>query len=564
MNPSASSALQALTTEYWHALMERQPSWATQLAYHEHDSKLEDMSQASLHAWAARIEGFLSRAESLDRDGLSERERVTLEMLREDLGITILAAGTGVETWSVDQLGGPQVAVFDLTRVHAVTDAKSAATWRDRVRAMPRMVDQVTDNLRLGIAAGRFASRATVARVLEQLDESLARDPATWPVVTATTTRPADMSEADWTAHLAELATTATEGLKPAFERHRALIVNEIAPRARAVPGLTSLPGGDAVYRAYVRLHLGLDETPDSLHERGLAEVARIRADMQALCEKLMPGKSLAEALRVLREDPAYSFGSREEIVEAARAAIRRATAAAKQCFDLLPDHECAVRPVDAHAEKSSPAAFYMAPAPDGARPGTYFVNTSEPQSRPRHEAEVVAFHEAVPGHHLQIALAQKMDAPEFQRHGHNTAYVEGWALYTERLANELGLYSGTIDLLGMLSCDALRACRLVVDTGLHARGWSREQAIAYMTDNTTNSIVDIRNEVDRYIAWPGQALSYKVGQLEIIALRERAERELGAKFRLGAFHAAVLEHGGVTLPVLRGIVDRYIAAARA
>ena len=560
---SSAALLETLAADYWKALMARQPTWATQMSVHDHDSRLEDASQESLRAWKSQAEGFLRRAGALRDEDLSEREQVTRAMLVEELSGHVLAAESGVDTWSVDQLGGPQVGLFDLVRVHVVRDARSASTWRDRVRAMGPLVDQHCDNLRLGLQRELVASQATVVRVLDQLDELLASDPSAWPVVTAAADRPPDVGEPEWQAFRDDLVAAARDSLRPAFERYRALVRNEIAPRARTVPGLCSLPGGDALYSTWIRLHLGLDKTPDELHRTGLAEVARIRGEMEALCREIFPGSTLMEALQTLRDDPRHSFTTREEVVEAARAAIRRATAAAKECFDLLPDHECDVRPVDAHAEKASPAAFYMAPAPDGSRPGTYYVNTCEPASRPRHDAEVVAFHEAVPGHHLQIALAQKMPAPEFQRHGHNTAYVEGWALYTERLAKELGLYSGSLDLLGMLSCDALRACRLVVDTGLHAQGWSREDAIAYMAANTTNSLTDIRNEVDRYIAWPAQALSYKTGQLEIIALRQEAEAALGPKFRLGAFHAATLEHGGVTLPILRRQISRFIERAR-
>ena len=564
MPTTSVTSLEAIADDYWQALMARQPTWATQVSVHDHDSELEDLSQPALEAWMRTVSGFLERLERIDDASLTERQQVTRAMLHEELTTHLLAAGSGTDTWNVDQLGGPQVGLFDLVRVHVVHDERSATTWLDRVRAMPRFVDQHCDNLRLGLSRGLVAPKATVVRVLEQLDDLLGKDPAGWPVVTALSERPPDVADPEWQHFQRSLASSCRESLAPAFDRMRTLLRDEILPRARTLPGLVSLPGGDETYRTWMRIHLGFDRTPQEMHDVGLTEVASIRAQMIELCSRLFPGLSLPDALKALRQDPRFSFASREEIVEAARAAVRRATAAAKACFDLLPDHECDVRPVDAHAEKASPAAFYIQPAPDGSRPGTYYVNTCDPTSRPRHEAEVVAFHEAVPGHHLQIALAQKMDAPEFQRHGHNTAYVEGWALYTERLANELGLYSGDIDLLGMLSCDALRACRLVVDTGLHSLGWTREQAIAYMSENTTNSLTDIHNEVDRYISWPGQALSYKTGQLEIIALRRKAEKELGSRFRLGAFHQAALEHGGVTLPILRRQIERHIERARA
>jgi uncharacterized protein (DUF885 family) len=561
-----SSQLESVAADYWSALLERHPRFATTVSVHDHDDRLEDIGPEARDAWVAEVAALRERLSACSRDGLTDVERVTAGMLAHELDSHFIAATMGFDRWSVDQLVGPQVDLFELVRVHAVKDAGSMRSFLARVRAMPGHVDQHVANLRSGLADGLVAPRCTVVRVVQQIGDVLAAGVKATTLITQTADRPADVPEADWARFRSDLEESVGSGLLPALARYGHLLETDILPRAREIPGLASLPGGEDLYRQAIRIHLTIDRTPAELHDVGLREMERIRGEMERLCHEQFAGLSLPESLELLRRDRKYSFSSREEIVAKAESAVRRATEAANRCFDLLPDHECTVQPIDAHAEKSAPAAYYMGPAPDGTRPGTYYINTYKPEDRPRHEAEVVAFHEAVPGHHLQIALAQKMEGvPEFQKHSHSTAYVEGWALYTERLADELGLYTGPMDRLGMFSCDAWRASRLVVDTGLHAHGWTREQAIAYMAANTAASMTDIENEVDRYVAWPGQALAYKTGQLEILALRRAAEKRLGTRFELKGFHRAVLGNGGVTLPILREQVERWIdfAASR-
>jgi uncharacterized protein (DUF885 family) len=264
-----------------------------------------------------------------------------------------------------------------------------------------------------------------------------------------------------------------------------------------------------------------------------------------------------------LRNDPALKFSTRDEIVREAERCLARAAAAMPAWFGVLPRAACEVVPIAEHEERHSTIAYYWQPAADGSRPGQFFINTYDPGTRPRFEAEALAYHEAIPGHHLQIAIAQELTGlPEFRRHLGVTAFDEGWGLYCERLADEMGLYSSDLDRLGVLSFDSWRACRLVLDTGLHALGWSRRQAIDYMTENSPVAPNNIVNEVDRYIVWPGQALAYKTGQLEILRLREMAREALGARFDMRAFHDAVLGQGAVPLPVLGRLVARYVDSA--
>jgi uncharacterized protein (DUF885 family) len=292
----------------------------------------------------------------------------------------------------------------------------------------------------------------------------------------------------------------------------------------------------------------------------GLAEIERLDEELRGLGGTLLGARDLPDTLRRLRSDPELHFTSGEEIVEVASSCLARANAATPDWFHLLPDAPCEVVPMAAHEEEHSTIAYYRDPATDGTRPGQYFVNRSHPETRPRYEAEALAFHEAVPGHHLQVALAQERTAlPAFRRHSLSTAYVEGWGLYAERLADEMGLYSADIDRIGIASFDAWRASRLVVDTGMHAFGWPRTRAIAFMTEHTALGENNIANEVDRYISWPGQALAYKVGQLELLQLREAAQARQGARFDIRRFHDAVLGPAPLPLAVLRRVVEREL-----
>jgi len=327
--------------------------------------------------------------------------------------------------------------------------------------------------------------------------------------------------------------------------------------------GMAAMPGGLSCYRKLVRVHTSLDTPPSELHQLGLDEVKRIRAAISELGGKVLGTTDFAEIQRRLRKDPAMHFSTAEEVEAEAESTLARAKAAIPRWFGMLPKADCRVKVMGMHEAPFSTIAYYRNPAVDGSRPGYYMINTYKPKTRPRYEAQALAFHESIPGHHLQIAIAQELTGlPEFRKHQGVTAYVEGWGLYSERLADEMGLYSSDLDRLGMLSYDAWRACRLVVDTGMHALGWSRQQAIDYMTQNTLLAENNIVNEVDRYLTDPGQALAYKCGQLEILKLREEAKDRLGARFDIRAFHDAVLRNGALALPVLRQQVEAYIAQA--
>jgi uncharacterized protein (DUF885 family) len=354
--------------------------------------------------------------------------------------------------------------------------------------------------------------------------------------------------------------------VKVALEKYHRFLAAEILPKARADDkvGVKFVPGGEACYKALIRSYTTLPLTAEELHQLGIKEVARIDTAIQALGEKLFAIPDQAAILKKLRTDPSLYFETEAEVEAKAQSALDAARAKIPGFFGVLPKTECVVRRIPAYEAPYTTVAYYRQPHSDGSKPGEYMINVFQPKTRPRYEASALAYHESIPGHHLQIALAQELPSmPAFRRFLGATAFVEGWALYTEQLADEMGLYENDLDRMGMLSYDAWRASRLVVDTGLHDKGWSREQAVQFMLAHTALAENNIRNEVDRYINNPGQALAYKVGQLEIWKLRRDAEKELGPKFAIKGFHDAVLAGGAVTISVLREQIARWVQASR-
>ena len=352
------------------------------------------------------------------------------------------------------------------------------------------------------------------------------------------------------------------EVVHPAIAAYRNAVATDVAPHGRPADraGLCWLPDGDELYARFVRAETTTDRSPDELHRTGLDVMARLHEEYATVGERVFGTRDVTEILTRLRDDPALRWRDGEELLEAARDAIRRAEAVAPQWFGKLPSQQCTVEAVPADEAPGAPGAYYFPPAMDGSRSGIYFANTHRAEERARYNSETTAFHEAVPGHHFQLTLAQELtDLPLLRRVIPLTAYAEGWGLYSERLADEMGLFTGDVDRLGMLSMDSMRAARLVVDTGLHAKGWSRQQAVDYLRANTALPQVEIDTETDRYIAAPGQALAYMVGRLEIQRLRASAEESLGDRFDIRSFHDAVLGDGALPLGVLDEVIRGWI-----
>ena len=538
-------AVGELADRYWSAVLGSHPTSATLLGIHDHDDRLEDLSEEGDRRLRDRLAEIAAGVEGVDGSQCSPAASVTRSLLRHQLRTALDAIDLRLVELASDQMLGPHAELLMVAPQLTYPEPVHAEAALTRYAQVPRLLGQAIDRFRAGLAAGRTPAGAVIGRSVHSLTAYLATDPATDPFVAAGLPDGWDGADA-WRHAVADLVRST---IRPAFEVYRDSPRDELPADARPDDraGWCHLPDGDELYAALVRAHTTLDLSPQELHALGRErpEVV-LPAEYAAIAPEVLGTAEPSEIFERLRSDPAFKYVDGAEIVRVAEDTVARATAAIPAWFGRLPSSPCKVSPVPDFLAADAPYAYYFPPAVDGTRPGTYFINTADPTEASRTEAESIAFHEAIPGHHLQIAISQELDGlPEFQRRDGATAYIEGWGLYAERLADEMGLYSGPVDRLGMLTADSWRSARLVVDTGLHALGWSREQAVDYFRDHTPVPIDQVLPEVDRYLA--------------IQRLRDDARQALGDRFDIAAFHDVVLGSGAVTLPVLRDLVTAWI-----
>jgi uncharacterized protein (DUF885 family) len=546
-----------LAGEYWEAQLEASPLFATYMGDHRYDDRVDDLSAETEQAHRATWTGLRERAAAVD-GALDETDAVTRDLMLHELDDALRGIDLRLAEMTWDQMEGVHADLLISAGQLNAPEPEHAAMALVRTRRYGDMLAQAAERWRQGLAAGRMPARLNIVRSLNQVEGYLASPLADDPFANLTGPEGWDGLDA-WRAELAEIV---SRDLRPAFARYRAVLRDELLPVARPdeEPGLGHLPGGDELYRALIRIHTGLPLTADELHQVGLGEVASLAGEYQEIGGRLWGTTDLAEIFARLTGDESLRYRDAEEILAHNRACLDAATAAMGEWFGIVPEAPCVLTPVPAYLEADVAAAYYTPPAPDGSRPGEYHVNLRDPTGRGRAETASICFHESIPGHHLQLAIAtERTSLPAFRRlsWGH-TAFVEGWALYTERLADEMGLYESDLDRLGMLASDSWRACRLVVDTGLHALGWTRQQAVDFMVANVPVEREEIEVEVDRYVGMPGQALAYKVGQREILRLRDQARAALGPGFAIPDFHDVVLGAATVSLPVLRSRVAAW------
>ena len=560
---TASDDLRAVCDDYWEARLQASPLYASFLGDHRFDDQADDLSAGAAQGHRTTWTTLRARVEAIPTTDFDDTDAATHQLLAQELDVAVRTIDLRLVELASDQMEGPHVDLLMLAAQLRAPDPDTAAMAVTRTLAFGTMLDQAAERFREGLSAGRTPARINIERSLNIVDGYLATEVADDPFVGLTGPEEWD-GEAAWRQDL----TSAVMGeLRPAFARYRAALADELLPVARPDDrcGLQWLDDGTELYQALIELHTGLPLTPEELHEIGLQEVNEtLPAQYREVGGRQFGTEDLSEIYRHLLDDPELKYRDGDEILADARAALDAATEAMGDWFGILPVAPCVLTPVPDFLAADSPAAYYTPPAPDGSRPGEYHVNLYDAAARARAETASIAYHEAIPGHHLQLAIAsERTDLPAFRRlsWGH-TAFVEGWALYTERLAEEMGLYRTDLDRLGMLASDSWRACQLVVDTGLHAMGWTREQAIAFMVEHAPVSAEEIVVEVDRYIGLPGQALAYKVGQREILALRDDARRALGDRFDIKAFHDRVLGGATISLPVLRTRIADWTTSA--
>lgn len=558
--PAASARVSALADAYMEGYFERYPEAVTQygLPNRSHD-RLQDNSLSASSAWHGREDGWLRDVNAIDAASLAgTTDAVVYAILRETLEASIASRVCRGELWALNQLVGWQANLGYLASIQPVGTERARTEALARWRALPRFIDGEIANLREGVRLGYTAPRQNAQLVLQQIDALRAG-----PVNASPLYGPATRDSTP--AFRAAIAQVIEREIDPALRRYRDYLETEYLTRARTTIAVSALPDGRACYRTAVRQHSTLDVPAERVHQLGLQQMARIEQEMKTIAERSFATSDVRGLLDRLKSDTQYTFRTRDEIMAHSRAAIARAEREMPKWFGIVPKAKVVVERYPEFRE-SSAVGEYNPPAEDGSRPGVFLISTYEPAKRSRAGPESVAFHEAIPGHHLQSAIAMERGGANhpIARYMGNSGYSEGWALYSERLADEMGLFTADLDRIGMLSEQALRAARLVVDPGMHALGWTRDQAIEYMAARTTLPHAEVVSEVDRYIVWPGQATAYMLGMLEIQRLRDHAQRALGAKFDVKAFHDRILENGSVPLPTLRGTIDRWIAAVKA
>ncbi len=547
--------VEAIADEYLSALLEYAPELGTMysLPGAPHD-RLSDHSPEARAAWQAREDTWLAQLVALGMPTeVGSRDWVTWGILHETLASSAAIRVCRNELWAASSMTGWHTSVPSLFEIQPVDTPELQRQALRRLAALPKYIDIEIANLRRGLESGFSAPRLTVAPAVSEVRALAGADsPLLSPGI-----RAGDPKFA------AEVQALFESEIAPAVERYARFLEAEYLPRAREEIGIGYNPDGATCYPALVRHYATIEPAASEIHRLGLEQIARIRAEMQDIIDKHFAGATIEAFLRGLNDDPKYTFRTEDEVLQYSVAALARAKARVPEAFGRLPKADVEIRAYPAY--RASGTGEYHSSSEDGTRPGIYYIAVVNPTRRSRAIQESVLHHETYPGHHLQGAIALELGdrVHPIARYLWNSGFGEGWALYSERLADELGLYSGPLDRMGLLSDQAARAARLVVDSGIHAQGWTRQQAVDYMLNNTAWPAVDIESEVNRYIAWPGQANSYMLGMLEIRRLRDLAEKELGAGFDLKAFHDRVLGYGSVTLPMLDASVRAWIGEQR-
>jgi uncharacterized protein (DUF885 family) len=554
-----------LMDEHYAWLLKQSPTYATSLGVHDYDRQIEDLSLAAADRRAREAAAFLARLEAIPEAALSPEDRVNRAILRRSLAETVEGNRFGQRMMLFTTYAGWHQNFAGLADNLPFRSRADYDSYLARLEQYPRMNDTALDITARAVREGYVLPCSVLGNTERSISGVIADDPAKSRFYEPfARPRPADMSAADWAAMQGRARRVITDVLNPAYAKHLAFYRAQYAPHCAKVDSVSAQPGGRDYYAFRVRQETTTDLTPEQIHDIGLREAARIRADMDRVATAA--GFPSREAfIRDLHTNPKYFVTTPEALLKETAFVNKSVDGKMPHFFGRLPRLPYGIRAIPAETAEGTTTAYYQPGSPASAVAGTYYVNTSKLDQRPLWEIPALSLHESVPGHHQQIALQQELDLAPFRRHFTSfTAFTEGWGLYAESLGEEMGLYDTPARKMGQLSYQAWRAARLVVDTGIHAKGWSKAQAVQFMRENTALTDANIDAEVNRYISWPGQALGYKVGELKIRALRTRAEQALGPRFDIRRFHDAVLGQGSVPLDVLEAQVDAWIAAEKA
>jgi uncharacterized protein (DUF885 family) len=544
----------------WQQEMQSNPTWASFLGDRRYNREWADLSTAGRGQQRQSNLAALDSVQAIDLELLDSNERVNLDLFERLYQQNVASDQFATELMPISQRGGIQTLdeVGNRLRMTQVSDFED---WLARLDKIDVLMAQTIALMAEGIDKGMVPPKITMQRVPAQIKQQLVTDPAESLFFKPFAQMPASISTADQARLRKAALSVISAKVIPAYEKLHSYFTQTYLPACRDSIAASDLPNGKLYYEHVVRLFTTTELTPDEVHNIGLQEVSRIRGEMNHVIKTVGFEGSFADFLHFLRTDPQFYYETPEALFEGYLAITKRIDPHLVTLFNKLPRMPYGVKAIPDAIAPDTTTAYYNRPAADGSRAGYYYVNLYKPETRPKYEMEVLSVHEAVPGHHLQIALQQELEQlPNFRRYSGFTVFTEGWGLYSERLGYDLGLYQDPYSQFGQLTYDMWRAVRLVVDTGMHYKGWSRQQAIDYFSANAPKTKLDIINEIDRYISWPGQALAYKLGQMKISELRARAEQQLGDKFDIKDFHDTVLANGSIPLSVLETIMTDWIA----
>ena len=554
--------LQQLSSDFFQNSLDSSPTSAIMRGHKQYFDQIEEMTDETFKKETKKVNDFISRLEGINAESLSNREKVTHGML--EFALSSNKDSLLDRSWEFGAgVSGFTGFLIDYNRQMFVPDSESADMLLKRLELYKRLYTQIAQVQKLGLNNNRVATERNLLRTIDQLENYLGSSLEEDPLLLINFSP--EISESfisEWKEKAKKIIDV---NIRPTVLAYLDQLKTEHIPKGRTDEhsGIMWIEGGEETYLRALRKYTGhKDITVQEVHNVGLSEIDRLKKEFFEIGENVFPGVSTPEeVLQKMQTEPSMRYESKEQMLQLAVDTIERAYKPLEEWFTVFPKSPCKVLPVPAESEQHAPPAYYYPPLPDGSRDGTYFLNTYKAETKSIFEAESVAFHEAIPGHHLDRTIAVELqDVPDFQKYVASTAFVEGWGLYSEQLANEMGLYSNDVQQLGRLGNDAWRACRLVLDTGMHGMGWSRDKAIKFFKSNSPIEAINAEIETDRYIAWPGQACSYKMGQLKIEELRRKAENELGDKFDIRYFHDEVLCDGGITLPILENKIDTFIA----
>lgn len=555
--------LHGIFHDYWEENLKRQPEFASTIGDKRYNDQISDYSVKAINDWLAAEQEFLMKLAAIDPTGLSDQDRISREMLIQRL--TDDEEGADFKTWEmpVNQMGGIYSTYPQLVAQLSFTTAKDYDDWIARLHSIPKAFDQVTANMSIGIDDKRVPPKFLLEKTLEHVKQLATQKPEDSPLALPLKKFPASISAAEQARIKTETINAITKEVLPAYNRFARFLEVAYIPAGRTDPGVSSLPDGAKYYQYLIHRTTTTNLTADQIHQIGLDEVKKDEAEMFAIAQKL-GFKDLKSFNASLKTNPKLHPASAESLLEAAHGHLTPMQAKLPSLFGHLPKTPFEVTPVPDYLEKTSAPAYYEAGSPDGSRPGRLRINTYNATTRNLYQVEDLSYHEGLPGHHLQISIAQEQQGvPDFRKFGGYTAFSEGWGLYSERLGKDVGFYQDPYSDYGRLEGDIWRAIRLVVDTGVHSKHWTRQQMVDYFHDHSAIDETSIQAEVDRYIAWPSQATAYKIGQLKILELRDRAKKELGAKFDIRAFHDQVIDSGSLPLDVLDERITAWIATQK-